>query len=255
MAMRSPPGKTGQQRRRTKAGMEPAAADSLGARLDLDAARLVVIHDVWSGMNDDAPFASSFELRRDEPGALVGTVRVFRRGRFDRTQEIMLNASAATKFLRRLADAPLRPGPYTPFMDHTDDFPSIEIAVHVGPEARANGLVLLHSSSQGDFHAPWSIAIRGELFTSPGEEIGRALAMVRELVRDERGAGTEETVGQRMAKAMADEFRASLKPGEVMSRQEALAYGGEEMGPLIYRLANSERGSRHGARGPRKKGG
>jgi hypothetical protein len=236
-----------------KAPKEPVVSQAVGTLIGLDAARLVVVHDTWFGMHPDAPFAASYELRRNERGALVGEVRQFKRGRFERSQEIALSAAATTKFLRLLADAEVLPGPYAPFIGHTDDFPSIQVAVHVGPEAHPDGIVLVYSSSQGEFHAPWSVSVRGESFTSPGDEIGRALAMVRDLVRDAPDDAELKAHARHLVDRMDEEFRPTRKPGEVMSRKEAVAWGGEELGPMIYRLANSKSGGRKKPSGTRKK--
>lgn len=70
--------------------------DSLGALLGVEAARLVVIHDAWSGDNDDSPITASYELRREESGALAGTCRQFKRQVLERAAEISLSAATAT---------------------------------------------------------------------------------------------------------------------------------------------------------------
>ncbi|HVV81907.1 MAG TPA: hypothetical protein VHE35_02465 [Kofleriaceae bacterium] len=154
----------------------------LGARIAIEDAQLVVINDGWNGMNDDAPFVTVHELRRGADGALAGEARQYRRSAFVRAQPVTLRATDATKFLRLLARAPCGPGPYQNLMEHTDDWPSIDIAVHVRPEAHPSGIVLFHSTSQGDYHTPWCISVHGELFASAGDECGRALAMARRLV-------------------------------------------------------------------------
>lgn len=155
------------------------ASETLGTLLDVEAANLVVVHDTWGG--EGVPLATSYELRRDEAGEFAGAARRFEHDTVERLDEIRMSATVARKFLRLLAGAVLAPGPYVPFMEHTDDFPNIEVAVHVGPAARRDGIALLFSSSQGQFYAPWCATVRGETFTLPGNDIGRALRLVRKL--------------------------------------------------------------------------
>lgn len=52
---------------------------------------------------------------------------------------------------------PWVPGPYAPMLDHTDDYPHIESALHVGVHdiGKSSGLALLFTESQGELHAPW----------------------------------------------------------------------------------------------------
>lgn len=79
-------------------------------------------------------------------------------------------------------------GAYQPFEDHTDDYPSLEIAIQVDIRSMGDGggIALLFSQSQGDFAAPWGACIGGRLYTLPGEEVGRALkALDRPLGRSE----------------------------------------------------------------------
>lgn len=158
------------------------AQAQLGSRIDVEAAQLVLVHDGWSGMNDDAPLITTYELRRDEAKGLAGEARQYRRGAFERAQPVSLRAIDAGKLLRLLASAPCVPGAYEPLMQWTDDFPCIDLAVHIRPESNMGGLVLFHTSSQGRYHAPWSITVRGESFVSPGDHLGKALAMLRKLV-------------------------------------------------------------------------
>lgn len=172
--------------RRAGAPRQPRR-DTLGALVGIEQARLVIVRDGWWG--EGTPNMTAYELRREAAGPLAGTCRQFRRGKPERAAEVALSAANTTRFLRLLADAAAQPGgPYEPLVMHTDDFPSIEIAIHVGPEAANGGLMLLFSSSQGELHTPWCASVRGVSYAVPGTEVGRALRFIRRLAppRDHR---------------------------------------------------------------------
>jgi hypothetical protein len=158
------------------------AEGQLGARIDVEHARLVIVDDYWTGMSDEAPLVTTHELRRADGGALVGEARQYRRGAFERAQSVSLRPTDATKLLRLVARARCEPGPYAPLVQWTDDFPRIDVTIHLPPEAYPSGIVLLHTSSQGRYHTPWCITVAGESFVSPGDELGRALATLRKAV-------------------------------------------------------------------------
>jgi hypothetical protein len=157
---------------------------TLGTLIGVADAQLVIIRDHWYGMNDHAPMVVVYELRRTQGGRFVGEGRFSTARSRPRVEPVSLSRAAAAKFLRALADAPAIPGPYEPLCTHTDDFPSLELAVHVQSAGGAGGIALLFSTSQGEFHAPWGACIGGELYTLPGDDIGRALrALHRPLQR------------------------------------------------------------------------
>jgi len=260
MAIRLPPTAKRNKRKRAHRPKEPERSTEpvpcvlLKDLIDIKAARLLVIHDVWFGFNEDAPLAMEYELLRTKSGGFGGTVRKFKRGQLVEATNVEWACGTALLILHSLESAEVVRGPYTPFIDHTDDSPSISIAIHVGSEANG-GLVLLHSSSQGEWHAPWSVSLRGESYTSPGDDIGRALEAIPERhVRDGEppDQATLEAHARRLVGAMDAQYRGTRNPGEVMGRNEALDWGGEELGPVLYRLANSERSAAK-PRGARKK--
>lgn len=179
--MVAPPGSTVTSRDRP--GLIVDGGEVLGFYVDVGSARMLLVHDTWSGMREDSPLVTTYELWRDSGRALTGTVRHSSGGRSRYSCEIALGRATTTRLLRMLQAAPLAPGPYQPFIDHTDDFPRVEIVLVLeqGPVT-----VLLTSSSQGEFHAPWSVALNGNASTSPGSEIGRALAMLRRAANPAR---------------------------------------------------------------------
>ena len=157
---------------------------ALGDLFDVRKVRRVVLRDVWSGMNPHSPIAAVYELHREASGALTGEGRFSTGLVAPKTVDVSMKAATASAFLDALAGARMNPGDYQPFMDHTDDFPSVEIALHGGDVA--GGLVRLYTESQGRFHTPWGASIAGASYTIEGDEIGRALrALDRTLKRRE----------------------------------------------------------------------
>jgi hypothetical protein len=159
--------------------------EDAGQLLDVSAARLVVIHDVWAGYSLDSPIAALYDLRRDKRGALVGEGNLSSAGAGQPVIRVTVPAVATKRFLGAIARTIVISGKYEPFVDHADDYPHVEVAVHVGTTETGShgGIALLFTESQGEFNAPWGACVGGELFTMPGEEIGRALRALRRPLR------------------------------------------------------------------------
>jgi hypothetical protein len=152
----------------------------LGSMLDVTGARSVAIHDSWSGYSYQSPILASYDLHRTGSGGFAGTGRLSAALAGERMVRVRITAAEMRTFLEGLAAARLTPGRYEARIDHTDDFPAIEMSVHVadGP-VDASGIALLFSSSQGEFYDPWGALVKGELYSVSGEEVGRALASLR----------------------------------------------------------------------------
>lgn len=67
--------------------------------------------------------------------------------------------SAMLAFLRALASAPRKRGEYTPFFNHTDDYPETTITLRSDA-----GVVEFYNSSQAD--RPWRITLGGKQYVS-----------------------------------------------------------------------------------------
>lgn len=155
---------------------------TLGRLADIDATRMIVIHDVWTGYSPHAPVAALYDLRRDPRGRFTGRGWLSTALVSERIVDVSLSAPAAQAFLATLASAAAVEEPYRFEMMWTDDYPHIEIALHVGVRPMGSGpggFVLLYTQSQGELHAPWGACVDGKLWTLPGEEVGRALAALR----------------------------------------------------------------------------
>jgi hypothetical protein len=156
---------------------------TLGDLIDVRAASVVAIRDSWSGMSPHAPIRVIYDLRPTKRGALSGTVRLSTHMVDEVTVPMALRSSTATRFLDALGAAAVVPGKYQPTMEHTDDFPHIEIDLHAPSGQAANRAIVakLYTESQGEFHAPWGARIGGKVYTLPGDDAGRALGGLERL--------------------------------------------------------------------------
>lgn len=154
---------------------------TFGDLLDVRRSDLVIIHDAWVGCSPHAPVAAVYQLRRGARGGLAGTGRFSTAIAGERVIDVGVPSAAATRFLAAIAGAQVTPGPYAAIQVHTDDYPRIEIALHVSVRdfGDTSGIGLLFTESQGEFHAPWGACVGGKLFTVPGDEVGIALAALR----------------------------------------------------------------------------
>lgn len=75
--------------------------------------------------------------------------------------------------MRILARVPLVPGPYKPFWNHSDDYPSVQIVV-----TGESGTVRFHTKSQGAGHAPWAVDIAGTTLVVPSDAPQKAVDLL-----------------------------------------------------------------------------
>lgn len=150
----------------------------LASLVDVTAARVLVVDDTWSGMSPLAPISARFDLARHGDGGFVGTARFSIQRAKAASRAVRVPPAEAGAFLEALASAELEEGPYSPNIEHTDDFPFLAVALLL-PERRDRDdiveTVTLASESQGEFHAPWSVRVGGGAYTAAGETIGRAV--------------------------------------------------------------------------------
>lgn len=182
---------------------------TVGDVIDVRRAFAVLIHDAWVGYNHHSPIARAYDLRRTPRGGLAGEGRLSTAVTGERIVQITVGPAATTAMLEEIAAAPLTEGLYGPLQDHTDDYPHLEIAIHVpASDLRVrHGIALLFSESQGEFHAPWGAFIDGTMWILPGDQVGRALhalrgplkeATLRRMIREadrgahERGVASKE---------------------------------------------------------------
>jgi hypothetical protein len=170
--------------------MKSEMTTAVGSVLDVREARLVVLHDVWSGYSHRSPITAVYELRRTARGGLAGEGRLSTGQNEPKTVRVAMKSATAKAFLGVIASAPLAPaGAHAgPEILVTDSYPHVEIALHVGPSGHDKaGFALLHTRSQSEFGAPWSAFIDGVAYAIVGDEIGRALqSLDRTLKRVEQ---------------------------------------------------------------------
>lgn len=155
---------------------------TLGELADIDATRTIVIHDEWVGYSPHAPVAALYELRREQRGRFTGQGWLSTALAGERVVDVNLSPATASAFLSSVTGARAIEEPYRFEMQWTDDYPHIEIALHVGVRpmgSRRGGIALLYTKSQGELHAPWGACIDGKLWTIPGDDVGRAFAALR----------------------------------------------------------------------------
>ena len=81
----------------------------------------------------------------------------------------------ARRFLAAAASARLGRTPTAPERVLTDDYPHIEVALHVAPEVDAEGgFALLHRRSQSPLRTPWTVTIDGASYAVRGDSLARA---------------------------------------------------------------------------------
>ena len=167
---------------------------TLGALLDVSHTTTLILRDSWTGLHAQAPFAAIFELRREGSGPFAGAGTLATRDHGPERVDVALTRPATRKLLATLGSARIVDGEYVPFMDHTDDLPSVELVLHT-----ERGLARVFSRSQGAFLAPWGACIGGALYTLPGEEVGRALAALRGPLQLDRLQAMAEAPAEREA--------------------------------------------------------
>jgi len=146
-------------------GETPTAAPSgtiPGLAEALEDVTAIHVEDDWSGLSTIAPIKAHFDLLPEGSG-YTGTAQFSAGGYFPQqaqthtaTRTVALPPDAVRSFLALLATAQGRPGPYTARIKHTDDYPSLRIAVTTN-----RGEVVFVSRSQGMGYAPWGLALFG----------------------------------------------------------------------------------------------
>lgn len=164
---------------------------TLGDTLDVRRACLVVIHDVWCGYNPHSPVAAVYELRRGTRSELSGVGRLSTAIAGERVVDVNVSSSATTRFLMAMAKARVVEAPYVAMLDHTDDYPRIEIALHVDVRGigGSSGLALLFTESQGEFHPPGEHASAVRCSPSPVKRSGGRWQRCGDLSNEQPSTG------------------------------------------------------------------
>ena len=96
----------------------------------LSRADSLTIESSWMGLSPVAPLEARYTLRRDGEN-FTGQAH-FLAGKRRRRETIVIPLPAVRNFLNQLLSTPMKPGKYTPRIDHTDDYPTLRIVVKNG---------------------------------------------------------------------------------------------------------------------------
>lgn len=148
----------------------------------LGASRLE-LRDYWHGLSPVAPKIMYVMLARESDGSFGGTAElsVGEQLRRKESLKVTLPQAVAKRILSTLARAPATPGEYTPWIEHTDDYPDVEIHVEVPA-----GTITFHSRSQGKDHTPWGLRVSGVEHTVTSPLPARALRLLRRSTAHDR---------------------------------------------------------------------
>jgi len=116
----------------------------------------ITILDDWTGFSPLAPIEAHFRLE-PAPGFFSGTAEFSVAGYTEaitRSVPISVPLAVIDELLALLESTPLEAGEYKRLFNHTDDFPSITIAI----EGRVDDLEFA-STSQGGRHIPWRVMV------------------------------------------------------------------------------------------------
>jgi hypothetical protein len=153
---------------------EPSNAVAVPA-IGSSATVVITIQDSWTGLSPLAPIEAQFRL---EPATdhFSGTAEFSVAGYTDpitRSVPITIPLAVIEEFLALLESTPLEVGKYKRLFNHTDDFPSILIAV----EGRAGDLRFA-SESQGRRHIPWRVVVGQDQYVTYADTPAQALDLL-----------------------------------------------------------------------------
>lgn len=150
------------------------------------------ILDAWTGLSPAAPIEAYFDLKPDTT-AFLGRAELSVAGYttpITKTVAISVPVSIVNEFLTLIASTPLEEGDYQPVMSHTDDYPTIVVAIET-----ANDEVIFGSKSQGLSHVPWGALINQKPYITYADTLARAMALLDPyLARAERDELVEQAM-------------------------------------------------------------
>jgi tetratricopeptide (TPR) repeat protein len=132
----------------------------------LTEARTIRIKEGWGGYGPGR--SSEYELQRDA-NSFKGVAH-FETEQRSGDQNVSIPLGIVTAFLKKLGESRLQDRQYVPYIDHTDDYPHVEIEVST-PAAT----VRFYSESQGEDHVPWAATIGNTTYVISSDVPARAL--------------------------------------------------------------------------------
>ena len=157
--------------------MPRAEQERLGDLVDVRRAARVVFQEAWVGYHRASPRCAVYELRRTPAGGLVGQGTLTANQKRARRVRVAIRSISARAFLEALASIALDLSPYAPRRTRTDDYPRLDLFLQVPLLAHGDlgGCVHLHSTSQGEAHAPWAASLEGRTYVVRTDAVHLAL--------------------------------------------------------------------------------
>ncbi len=126
----------------------------------LNSAERLLLQRDWTGLNITSPVISHYTLKKTEQcfsGKAFFSVGTRLLKSLSYMEKIQIKQSVMNHFFRMLEKITISNGEYQPFLDHTDDYPSLLIKIK-----SPFGLLILQSKSQGAGHIPWELSVDKE---------------------------------------------------------------------------------------------
>jgi hypothetical protein len=158
--------------------------------------RSIEIHEDWMGLSEVGPVGRQYLLRPEGDHFAGKAIFSLGGGAGTKTKEepIAVPNASVQEFLRLLSQAKLEKGEYKPFIEHTDDYPSVSIDIQLGA-----GKLSFYSKSQGEWAIPWGVTLGGEPYITRSKEPAMAMSVMQPYFKADS-----------MAK-FTDEYRSQLR--------------------------------------------
>ena len=159
--------------------------------------RAISIQDNWVGLSDIAPILSYYSLlpNGEEFTGLVNfdVGGYSRKNRISELQDLHVPAKAIQLFLNKLQTTSIREGDYQPTIEHTDDYPTLEIRIVL-----TNFDLTFYTSSQGERHTPWGMTCFGHTYVIDSATPMDALDILLPYLKKDRLKVLEDQVVKSM---------------------------------------------------------
>ena len=161
--------------------------DALPVLSSMSSADRVVVQRSWNGRAPLAPRSATYTLARTRDnfvGEALFRVTIHQRA-VDETREqrlpLTVPALVMGSVVRDLTRVTVSPGPYSPRVEWTDDYPDDLVQVTAGGRQ-----VRFFSQSQGNDRTPWGIESGGQVLVSESADIARTLRRLDTCIQSDR---------------------------------------------------------------------
>ena len=142
----------------------------------------IIINDQWTGFSSTGCYKSHCRLKKDQ-NRFIGKA-AFSVGWHDPMRSnvpLEVPVKKIHVFLDLLACSVLKSGRYTPYLDHTDDYPEVTISLRAGGLQAAR----FYSASQGQDRAPWKVTVNRHSYVVTSPFPGMGLEILSENLRQD----------------------------------------------------------------------